>query len=130
MALLSDSKTIPELYIFLTEVYSKKTSQNLMYRKIDNKYQGISFAEFKEQFSKSALTLFGSGWAWLSKKSDGSLEIKQESNAGNPLRNGLTPILTCDVWEHAYYLGYQNRRVDYIKAFWDILDWDVISKRY
>lgn len=89
-----------------------------------------SYAEFKEQFSKSALTLFGSGWAWLSKKSDGSLEIKQESNAGNPLRNGLTPILTCDVWEHAYYLGYQNRRADYIKAFWDILDWDAISKRY
>jgi len=89
-----------------------------------------SFSEFKEQFSKSALTLFGSGWAWLVKNADGSLEIKQESNAGNPLRNGLTPILTCDVWEHAYYLGYQNRRADYIKAFWDILDWDVISKRY
>jgi superoxide dismutase, Fe-Mn family len=89
-----------------------------------------SFTEFKEQFSKAALTLFGSGWAWLVKKADGSLEIKQESNAGNPLRNGLTPILTCDVWEHTYYLGYQNRRADYIKAFWDILDWEVISKRY
>jgi superoxide dismutase, Fe-Mn family len=89
-----------------------------------------SFAECKEQFSKSALTLFGSGWAWLSKKSDGSLEISQESNAGNPLKKGMTPILTCDVWEHAYYLGYQNRRADYIKAFWDILDWEVISNRF
>jgi Fe-Mn family superoxide dismutase len=88
-----------------------------------------SFSEFQEQFSKAATTLFGSGWAWLVKKEDGSLEIKQESNAGNPLRNGQIPILTCDVWEHAYYLGYQNRRPDYIKGFWTILDWDVISKR-
>jgi superoxide dismutase, Fe-Mn family len=89
-----------------------------------------SFPEFQDQFSKAAATLFGSGWAWLVKKDDGSLEIKQESNAGNPLRNGLTPILTCDVWEHAYYLGYQNRRPDYIKGFWTILDWEVISKRF
>jgi superoxide dismutase, Fe-Mn family len=88
-----------------------------------------SFSEFKEQFSKAATTLFGSGWAWLIKKSDNTLQIVQESNAGNPLRNGLTPILTCDVWEHAYYLDYQNRRPDYVKAFWDILDWEVISKR-
>jgi Fe-Mn family superoxide dismutase len=88
------------------------------------------FSEFQEQFSKAAATLFGSGWAWLVKKDDGSLEIKQESNAGNPLKAGLTPILTCDVWEHAYYLGFQNRRPDYIKGFWEILDWEVISKRY
>lgn len=89
-----------------------------------------SFAEFKDQFARAATTLFGSGWAWLSKKSDGSLEISQESNAGNPIKKGQIPILTCDVWEHAYYLGYQNRRADYIKAFWDILDWEVIAKRY
>jgi superoxide dismutase, Fe-Mn family len=89
-----------------------------------------SVAEFKEQFSKAAATLFGSGWAWLVKKSDGSLEIIQESNAGNPLRKGLIPILTCDVWEHAYYLGYQNRRPDYIKDFWNLLDWKVVSDRY
>ena len=89
-----------------------------------------SVAGFKEQFSKAAATLFGSGWAWLIKKSDSSLEIIQESNAGNPLRNGFAPIMTCDVWEHAYYLGYQNRRPDYIKSFWDILDWDIISARY
>jgi superoxide dismutase, Fe-Mn family len=89
-----------------------------------------SFAEFKEQFSKAAATLFGSGWAWLVKKGDSTLQIIQESNAGNPLRNGLSPILTCDVWEHAYYLDYQNRRPDYIKAFWDILDWETIGKRF
>jgi Fe-Mn family superoxide dismutase len=89
-----------------------------------------SFNEFKEQFSKAATTLFGSGWAWLVKKENGDLEIIQESNAGNPLRKGFTPILTCDVWEHAYYLGYQNRRPDYIKAFWEIIDWGTVSKRY
>ncbi len=89
-----------------------------------------SFAEFKEKFSKAAATLFGSGWAWLVKNDTGKLEIIQESNAGNPLKSGLTPILTCDVWEHAYYLGYQNKRPDYVNAFWDILDWDVIESRY
>jgi Fe-Mn family superoxide dismutase len=89
-----------------------------------------SFSGFKEQFNKAAATLFGSGWAWLVKKNDGTLDIVQESNAGNPLRKGLTPILTCDVWEHAYYLDYQNKRPDYVSSFWDILNWDVISKRY
>jgi Fe-Mn family superoxide dismutase len=89
-----------------------------------------SFADFKEQFSKAATTLFGSGWAWLSKDSAGKLQITQESNAGCPLRNGLTPILTCDVWEHAYYLGYQNRRPDYVKDFWSILNWEAISARF
>lgn len=89
-----------------------------------------SFSEFKEKFTKSAVTLFGSGWVWLVKKQDGQLDIIQESNAGNPLRNNLTPILTCDVWEHAYYLDYQNRRPDYVAAFWDIVDWKIVSDRY
>ncbi|MBN2486367.1 MAG: superoxide dismutase [Bacteroidales bacterium] len=89
-----------------------------------------SFSEFKEQFSKAAATVFGSGWAWLSKDSAGKLLISQESNAGNPLRSGLTPILTCDVWEHAYYLVYQNRRPDYIKDFWNIINWEVVSARF
>jgi superoxide dismutase, Fe-Mn family len=89
-----------------------------------------SFGNFKEQFTKSSVTLFGSGWAWLVRKPDGSLEIVQEPNAGNPLRNGMVPILTCDVWEHAYYLDYQNRRPDYLQAFWNILDWEIISKRF
>jgi Fe-Mn family superoxide dismutase len=89
-----------------------------------------SFDQFKEKFTNAAASLFGSGWAWLVKNNDGSLEIIQESNAGNPLRSGLTPVLTCDVWEHAYYLDYQNRRIEYIKSFWNILNWDQISKRY
>lgn len=89
-----------------------------------------SFAEFKEKFGKAASTLFGSGWAWLVKNSQGHLEIVQESNAGNPIRKGLKPLLTCDVWEHAYYLDYQNRRPDYIQGFWDIVDWKVIEERF
>jgi len=89
-----------------------------------------SFNDFKEKFSTAAKTLFGSGWTWLVKKSDGSLDIVQTSNATNPLTEGLIPILTCDVWEHAYYLDYQNRRPDYISSFWDIIDWEIVSGRY
>jgi superoxide dismutase, Fe-Mn family len=89
-----------------------------------------SFEAFKEQFTKSAVTLFGSGWAWLVKNTGGKLEIIQESNAGNPMKKGLTPLLTCDVWEHAYYLDYQNRRPDYVQAFWNILDWKIIGNRF
>ncbi|MDX9725498.1 MAG: superoxide dismutase [Bacteroidales bacterium] len=88
-----------------------------------------SFDSFREQFTKAAATLFGSGWAWLAQKEDGSLTIMQESNAGNPLRKGYKPLLTCDVWEHAYYIDYRNRRPDYIKSFWEIIDWDVVSAR-
>ena len=88
-----------------------------------------SFAEFKEKFSTAAATLFGSGWAWLIKKEDGSLGIVQESNAGNPLKNGATPLLTCDVWEHAYYLDKQNVRPDYIADFWKLIDWNAVAAR-
>jgi superoxide dismutase, Fe-Mn family len=89
-----------------------------------------SFDAFKEQFTKAAATLFGAGWAWLAKSEDGSLQIIQESNAGNPLKKGLKPLLTCDVWEHAYYIDYRNRRPDYIKSFWEIIDWNVITGRF
>ena len=88
-----------------------------------------SFGEFKEKFSNAAATLFGSGWAWLIRKQDGSLEIVQESNAGNPLRNGATPLLTCDVWEHAYYLDKQNVRPEYIADFWKLVDWSAVAGR-
>lgn len=89
-----------------------------------------SFESFKDHFTKAAVTLFGSGWAWLSMKTDGSLVITQEPNAGNPMRGGLVPLLTCDVWEHAYYIDYRNRRADYVKAFWDIIDWEKVEARY
>ena len=89
-----------------------------------------SFDEFKEKFTNAAKTLFGSGWVWLVKKPNGSLDIVQTSNAANPLTDGLIPILTCDVWEHAYYLDYQNKRPDYVGNFWSIIDWEIISGRY
>lgn len=89
-----------------------------------------SFENFKEAFSKAATTLFGSGWAWLVKKPDGTLDIIQEPNAGNPLRRGLTPLLTFDVWEHAYYLDYQNNRAGHIQSLWNVIDWDVVVSRY
>jgi superoxide dismutase, Fe-Mn family len=89
-----------------------------------------SFEAFKEEFGKASATLFGSGWAWLVKNAEGDLEIVQESNAGNPLRAGKTPLLTCDVWEHAYYLDYQNKRPDYVSAFWELIDWKTVEERF
>jgi superoxide dismutase, Fe-Mn family len=89
-----------------------------------------SFEEFREKFNKSAATIFGSGWAWLARSDDGSLQIIQESNAGNPLKKGLKPLMTCDVWEHAYYIDYRNKRPDYIKNFWEVLDWDIVASRF
>ena len=88
-----------------------------------------SFEAFKEEFQKKGATLFGSGWVWLSADKDGKLVITQEPNAGNPLTKGLTPLLTFDVWEQAYYLDYQNRRPDYLAALWQLIDWDEINRR-
>lgn len=89
-----------------------------------------SFEAFKEAFNKQAISIFGSGWAWLSKKADGTLIITQESNAGNPMRSGLTPLMTFDVWEHAYYVDYQNRRAEHVEKIWGIIDWAVVESRY
>ena len=89
-----------------------------------------SFEAFKEAFQKAGATLFGSGWVWLSTDQDGKLVITQEANASNPIQKGLKPLLTFDVWEHAYYLDYQNRRPDHLAALWGIVDWDVIEQRY
>ena len=89
-----------------------------------------SFEEFKDAFQKGGATLFGSGWVWLSADKDGKLVITQEANAANPIQKGLKPLLTFDVWEHAYYLDYQNRRPDHLAALWQIIDWKVIEKRY
>lgn len=89
-----------------------------------------SFEAFKEAFQKGGATLFGSGWVWLSADKDGKLMITQEANAANPVQKGLKPLLTFDVWEHAYYLDYQNRRPDHLAALWQIVDWEVIAQRY
>jgi len=89
-----------------------------------------SVEAFKEAFGKAGATLFGSGWAWLSADADGKLVITQEPNAANPIQRGLRPLLTMDVWEHAYYLDYQNRRPDHLSALWQIIDWDVVASRY
>ena len=89
-----------------------------------------SFEAFKEEFQKKGATLFGSGWVWLSADADGKLVITQETNAANPVQRGLKPLLTFDVWEHAYYLDYQNRRPDHLAALWQIINWEVVEKRY
>ena len=89
-----------------------------------------SYEAFKDEFQKKGATLFGSGWVWLSADTGGKLVITQESNAANPIQKGLKPLLTFDVWEHAYYLDYQNRRPDHLAALWQIIDWDIIEQRY
>ena len=94
------------------------------------KAQFGSFEAFKEAFEKKGTTLFGSGWVWLSADQNGQLQISQEPNAGNPLTRGWTPLLTFDVWEHAYYLDYQNRRPAHLAALWQVVNWDEVEKRY
>jgi Fe-Mn family superoxide dismutase len=94
------------------------------------KRQFGSIEAFQKEFTQKGVTLFGSGWVWLSKDNEGQLVITQEQNAQNPVTKGLTPLLTFDVWEHAYYVDYQNRRADHLAAMWQIVDWDVVGKRY
>jgi Fe-Mn family superoxide dismutase len=89
-----------------------------------------SFEEFKKQFSKAAVGTFGSGWTWLVKNADGSIGIGSTSNAGTPLTTDKRPLLTCDVWEHAYYIDYRNRRPDYVSAFWNIVNWEFAAEHF
>jgi Fe-Mn family superoxide dismutase len=89
-----------------------------------------SFDAFKTEFSDKAVKLFGSGWAWLVKRPDGSLAISQTSNAETPLTGQDEPLLTCDVWEHAYYIDYRNARPKYVEAFWNLVNWDFVSANY
>jgi Fe-Mn family superoxide dismutase len=114
-------------FLSLTPVKGSKPADKLA-KAIDAAFG--SFDAFKDEFSKAAVSVFGSGWAWLVKDADGKLSIVKESNAGNPLTKGLTPLLTFDVWEHAYYIDYQNRRADYVTALWDLVDWNIVSTRY
>jgi len=89
-----------------------------------------SFSAFKDQFSKTAITTFGSGWAWLVKNSDGSLALTSTSNAGTPMAQGQVALLTCDVWEHAYYIDFRNARPKYVEAFWNLVNWDFVAKNF
>ncbi len=89
-----------------------------------------SFEAFKEKFTTAATTLFGSGWAWLASDAEGTLHLLQMPNADNPVTKGLKPLMTMDVWEHAYYVDYRNRRPDHIAAMWKILNWQIIEQRY
>ncbi len=89
-----------------------------------------SFGDFKEKFSASAAGNFGSGWTWLVKNANGEVEIANTSNAANPMTNRLTPLLTCDVWEHAYYIDYRNARPKYVEAFWNLVNWDFAEKNF
>jgi len=89
-----------------------------------------SFDKFKEEFSKSAVSNFGSGWTWLVKKADGSVDIANTSNAQTPLTSADKPLLTCDVWEHAYYVDYRNARPKYVESFWNLVNWDFVNKNF
>ncbi len=89
-----------------------------------------SFEAFKAEFEQKGITLFGSGWVWLAADKDGKLVITQEPNAGNPVTKGLKPLLTMDVWEHAYYIDYRNRRAAHLQSLWQIINWDEINRRY
>lgn len=109
-----------------------KSPSGELLEKIEKKWGSLD--KFKEEFGKAALSRFGSGWAWLCLEKDGSLEICSTANQDNPLMPGVgcegVPLLGLDVWEHAYYLKYQNRRADYINAFWSVLDWNTVEKNY
>lgn len=87
-----------------------------------------SFDAFKEKFSEACVKQFGSGWGWLVKNKEGKLEITSTSNAGNPMTEGKVPLMTCDVWEHAYYIDYRNKRPDFLGAFWKLVNWDFVAK--
>jgi len=89
-----------------------------------------SFDEFKTQFSQTSITTFGSGWGWLVKNGDGALALASTSNAATPMTNGQTALLTCDVWEHAYYIDYRNARPKYVEAFWNLVNWDFVAQNY
>ncbi len=117
-------------HTFYFETFSPKGGgipQGALAESINKKWG--DFETFCREFSDAAVSLFGSGWVWLVESKGRSLEIIKESNAGNPLREGHTPLLTFDVWEHAYYLDVQNRRADHIKGLWNIIDWNVVAGR-
>ena len=104
------------------------TPSGALAEQIDKQWGDVN--AFKAEFEAKGIGLFGSGWVWLSADKDGTLVITQETNASTPIVNGMTPLLTFDVWEHAYYLDYQNRRAAHLAALWQIVDWKVVEERY
>lgn len=106
---------------------SKKIPEGKLLNEIDSAF--VSFTDFQKLFTDSAIKLFGSGWTWLVKNRDGSLKIVNTANQDSPISNGLRPLLTLDVWEHAYYLKYQNRRAEYIQNWWSVVNWNVVASR-
>ncbi len=107
---------------------AKRVEKSALLSQIEKQWGTLE--AFQADFEAKGVSLFGSGWVWLSADKDGTLVITQEPNAGNPVTKGLKPLLTFDVWEHAYYLDYQNRRAVHLKALWGIVDWKMIEKRY
>jgi Fe-Mn family superoxide dismutase len=89
-----------------------------------------SFDDFKKEFTQKAVTLFGSGWTWLAKNKDGSITVVNTGNAENPIKSGQKALLTCDVWEHAYYIDYRNARAKYVEAYWNLVNWDFVAKNF
>ncbi|MDE7160523.1 MAG: superoxide dismutase [Muribaculaceae bacterium] len=115
-------------YFFQFSPVGQKEPGGRLRDRIDIEFGG--FEEFKRMFEEAGATLFGSGWVWLSSDGDGKLFITQGPNAGNPITSGLKPLLTFDVWEHAYYIDYKNVRAEYLRKLWDIVDWNIIEERY
>lgn len=115
-------------YFFTFSPSGAKEPTGELRKAIDLQFGSIE--NFKKEFVDAGVKLFGSGWVWLACDEDGKLAIIQKQNAGNPLTDGLIPLLTFDVWEHAYYIDYKNRRADALEKLWDVIDWDVVSSRY
>ena len=115
-------------YFFTFSPDGSREPQGDLRKAIDREFGSLD--KFKKAFVDAGVGLFGSGWVWLSRDDSGRLFITQGANAESPIKNGLVPLLTFDVWEHAYYLDYQNRRADALNALWDIVDWDVVEGRY
>lgn len=115
-------------YFFQFSPNGLKEPSGKLREQIESQFESVD--AFKKMFEEAGATLFGSGWVWLSADDKGTLFITQGGNASNPMTQGLKPILTFDVWEHAYYLDYQNRRAEYLHSLWDIVDWDIVGIRY
>lgn len=115
-------------YFFTFSPEGRRAPQGALAEAIEQRWGNLE--NFQKEFEQAGITLFGSGWVWLSKDLDGNLIISKENNAGSPLKKGHTPLLTFDVWEHAYYIDYRNRRAEHLHRLWEIVDWSVVESRY